>query len=73
MKKKSNYSSKLNELDTEFQTHGCRAFNPDICKNNGSEKVCAFVRTDGMCLCPTKKWKKQFLELKSEGALKNEK
>lgn len=28
------FNAPLNELDTEKQTYGCRANNPDICANN---------------------------------------
>lgn len=32
----------LNPQDTEQQTYGCRANNPDICGNNGLPNICAF-------------------------------
>ena len=28
------FNAPLNEKDTELQTYGCRANNPDICANN---------------------------------------
>jgi hypothetical protein len=57
----------LSDLDTELQTVGCRASNPNHCKNNSTEKKCAFVREDGLCLLPPKSWKKIFAELKAIG------
>lgn len=39
----------LNEGDTEIQTYGCRANNPDICKNCFVENVCAFTSPDHIC------------------------
>ncbi len=60
------FNDALNELDTEEQTYGCRANNPDICKNNGLSDVCAFVRDDCICKRPSRAWKKQYLALKSE-------
>jgi len=32
--------------DTELQTYGCRANNPDICGNNGLPNICAFYSVD---------------------------
>lgn len=63
------FSAPLNILDSENQTYGCRANNPDICKNNGISAVCAFERKDGICKCPSKAWKKQYFKLKEGGAL----
>ena len=57
----------LSDLDTELQTVGCRAFNPNHCKNNSTEKRCSFVREDGLCFLPPKSWKKIFAELKAIG------
>ena len=53
--------------DTEEVTVGCRANNPDICKNNGIPEICAFVREDGICQIPSKAWRKQYKKLKEEG------
>ena len=53
--------------DTEDVTVGCRANNPDICKNNGIPDICSFEREDGMCQIPSKAWKKQFHKLSEEG------
>ena len=33
----------LNDGDTESQTYGCRATNPDICKKYYVEGTCAFT------------------------------
>ncbi len=43
------FNAPLNKEDTEIQTEGCRANNPDICAFNGMPNVCAFVREDGIC------------------------
>lgn len=61
------FSSPLRDGDSETVTVGCRANNPDICKNNGIPEVCAFERADGMCQMPSKAWKKQYQKLKAEG------
>ena len=58
------FNDPLNELDNEEQTYGCRANNPDICKNNGLEGVCAFVNVDCICRKPSRAWKKQYSKLK---------
>ena len=58
------FKAPLNGLDTVEQTYGCRANNPDICKNNGIPNVCAFEREDCICKQPSKAWKKQYLKLK---------
>lgn len=63
-KLKINFKAPLNKQDTEFQTYGCRANNPDICKNNGINNVCAFEREDCICKMPSKAWKKQYNRLK---------
>ena len=54
----------LNEGDTEFQTYGCRANNPDICKNCYIEGVCAFSSDDAICKAPSARWKKYYYQLK---------
>ena len=54
----------LNKGDTETQTYGCRANNPDICKNCYVEGICAFVTNDSICMAPSAKWKKYYYELK---------
>ena len=40
------FNAPLHSQDTELQTHGCRANNPDICGNNGLPNVCAFSLED---------------------------
>ncbi len=59
-----NLSDPLNKQDSETQTYGCRANNPDICKFCFVENICAFVRDDNICLRPSKKWNQYFKELK---------
>lgn len=58
------FDAALNKLDMEYQTYGCRANNPDICKSNGIPDVCAFEREDCICKKPSKAWKKQYIKLK---------
>ena len=64
---KIDFNAKLNKQDTEEQTYGCRANNPDICANWYVPNVCAFSRDDGICKKPSRAWKKQFNALKMEG------
>lgn len=40
---------KLNIQDTENQTYGCRANNPDLCKNCYIDGICAFINKDKIC------------------------
>ena len=65
------FSAPLNDKDTETQTYGCRANNPDICANNSIQGMCAFSSHDGICRKPYRAWKKQFNLLK-EGELNGE-
>lgn len=58
------FSAPLKKEDSENQTYGCRANNPDICSNNGLQGVCAFVSDDHICRKPSRAWKKQFQKLK---------
>lgn len=58
------FSAPLNVGDTETQTYGCRANNPDICANNSLQGICAFTSEDGKCKKPSRAWKKQFNLLK---------
>lgn len=60
---KFSFNAPLQEGDTEKQTYGCRANNPDICGNNGLIGICAFVTDDNICRRPSKAWKKQFAKL----------
>ena len=61
------FKAPLQPGDTVETTVGCRANNPDICKNNGIQELCAFEREDGICHSPSKAWKKQFLKLSDGG------
>ena len=63
--KKIDFNAPLNEKDSELQTLGCRANNPDICANNGLEGLCAFASTDGICKKPSRAWKKKYMQLSS--------
>lgn len=56
----------LNIGDTETQTYGCRANNPDICKNCYVDGICAFTTENNICKAPSAKWKKYFLMLKEK-------
>ena len=60
------FNAPLNEIDSENQTFGCRANNPDICRYYMLESVCAFEKEDHICLQPTRSWKKQYKKLKGE-------
>lgn len=57
---------KLNKLDTENQTYGCRHSNPDICGSCFIENVCAFMSKDSICKKPSSSWKKRYKELLKE-------
>lgn len=59
------FSAPLCEMDTEKQTKGCRANNPDICGNNSVPGICAYVCEDGICKKPSRAWKKQYEKLKN--------
>jgi hypothetical protein len=59
------FSAPLNEQDTELQTYGCRANNPDICANNSVARVCAFTLEDYICHKPSRAWEKQYMKLKA--------
>ena len=61
------FNAPLQPGDTEEVTVGCRANNPDICKNNGILDICAFAREDGVCRIPSKAWKKQYKKLSEKG------
>lgn len=57
------FSAPLSAGDTDTQTIGCRANNPDICGNAYLEGVCAFVSPDGICHKPSAAWKRQYKKL----------
>jgi len=54
------FNSLLNKGDTEKQTYGCRANNPDICANNMIENICVFSSYDFICKKPSRAWKKKY-------------
>ena len=58
------FSAPLNQEDSPTQTLGCRQNNPDICANNMLPDICAFARKDGICMKPSRAWKKKYEELK---------
>lgn len=58
------FNAELNKLDTEEQTYGCRANNPDICANCYLPDICAFSSDDSICKKPSRAWKKQYQILK---------
>lgn len=58
------FSARLNEKDSETQTFGCRANNPDICRFYMLDGTCAFTRDDHICTKPSRSWKKQYRKLK---------
>ena len=63
---KYSFNDPLNEGDSEIQTVGCRANNPNICGNNGLVGICAFSREDGICKKPSRDWKRKYFELKEK-------
>ena len=58
------FNEPLRDGDKETQTFGCRANNPDICKNNEVQGICAFVCEDKICKSPSRAWKRKYNELK---------
>ena len=58
------FNAPLNPQDSETQTYGCRANNPDICGNCYIEGICAFASEDNICNKPSVAWKKQYQKLK---------
>jgi hypothetical protein len=46
--------------ETLDRTIGCRYSNPNMCRKNGQEDVCAFVRTDNICKSPPSSWAKLY-------------
>lgn len=57
------FNDPLNPMDTEEQTYGCRANNPNICANCYMPNVCAFASDDNICRKPSRSWKKQYAKL----------
>ena len=60
------FSAPLNDKDTETQTVGCRANNPDICRNYMLDGICAFTNEEKICKQPSRSWKKQYAKLKGD-------
>ena len=58
----------LTVFDTEFQTLGCRIAAPENCRNNRTERKCAFVREDNICHLVPRSWKKRYEELRRKDA-----
>ena len=57
------FHAPLHPLDSETQTHACRATDPSSCAKNSVPGLCAFVRKDNICLSPPLSWKKQYGKL----------
>jgi hypothetical protein len=53
----------LGPTDTLSQTVGCRHSNPDIYKNNMTERKCGFARAENICFLPPRSWERIFREL----------
>jgi hypothetical protein len=60
----------LHPRDTPLETFECRRAEPIYCKNYRLPKVCAWVRSDKMCLCPPVGWEKRFAVLKRKARRK---
>ena len=63
---KISFNAPLHATDSETQTYGCRANNPDICASNSLPGICAFVSEDCICHKPSRAWKKQYYKLLEE-------
>jgi hypothetical protein len=63
---KTAHRSSLHEKDRIDCTYGCRHTNPDSCKKNQMEGICAFVREDNMCLSPPGSWPRLYKRLLEE-------
>ena len=57
------FSAPLQEGDSESTTFGCRQNNPDICKYNCVDNICAFTSKDCICKHPSRAWGKKYKEL----------
>lgn len=57
------FQAPLRPGDTDKQTIGCRHNKPMFCAKNRLPKICAFVRTDGVCLNPPRGWRGQYRKL----------
>lgn len=60
------FNAPLNRGDSESTTYGCRHTNPDICGSCYLENICAFCTSSHLCLKPSVRWKKQYIQLKEE-------
>lgn len=60
------FSEPLNDGDTENTTLGCRHTNPDICGSNGIAGICAFESEDGICIKPSRAWRKKYNQLAND-------
>lgn len=60
------FNTPLQKEDSEEQTYGCRANNPDICASNSLVGICAFASEDCICRKPSRAWKKQYYKLLEE-------
>jgi len=69
-KQAQRFHEPLLDGDTQQKTVGCRHTNPDICARHSIMSVCAFARTDGMCLAPPASWPKQHEKLMQLGKAK---
>jgi predicted nucleic acid binding AN1-type Zn finger protein len=63
-KQAKRFHEPLVEGETAQRTVGCRHTNPDICAKHSLPAVCAFARSDGMCLAPPASWPKQYEKLR---------
>jgi hypothetical protein len=59
----TNHKRPLKNGESRILTIGCRHSNPNICRKNGQEDVCALVRADNICKSPPSSWAKLFEEL----------
>jgi len=53
----------LKSQDSPYQTDECRHYSPYICKDNGMENICAFVKADNICKKSPRSWTKQYEKL----------
>lgn len=56
----------LQDGDRADRTVGCRQSQPNACGRNSLASVCAFARSDGICLAPPTSWKRQYASLFQE-------
>jgi hypothetical protein len=64
MKKwRNNPNRPLEDGETLERTNGCRRLNPHICKNHSVPDICAFVRSDNVCMLPPNNWEGTYEQL----------